>query len=221
MSSSQCSPHMDASPRAHADEIELLPEGLMGSRGGASTDPWATGRQMPVAVSANLNNTEDTSIAVDGSTVAIGPGNGVHVSTLTRAQPPQVTHTTLTGLTTIKPRLSLMIAKHHAGPSIDSVRIALPTWLKLARSPSVRQKGMTVAGGVTVKRSPDALTVTLNKPAPRTTISIGSGALVPSGRLRGSRHSGREILASASLLRRLGAAVPSALPTAAEAVADS
>lgn len=103
------------------------------------TKLWAVGNasstvspQLYLPSSASLENTEDSSVAVDGDTVAFGSDDGVLLYTITPAL--KVAHAALAGLTTGTPTLSLTVTAQPNAARISSIRIGLPGGLR-ARTP--------------------------------------------------------------------------------------
>jgi hypothetical protein len=155
----------------------------------------------PVLQSAKVSQTFDQTVAVDGTTVAIGAADGIHLYTRSTPQPARIAAATLRDLNSTWPRLSLSLASSTRGASIASVRLVPPTRLRVSGRTAVRRRGITASGsgGVKANQGTSFDTVFLHQPRRATTVAVGSGALLESQSLRAAltriaRHGGQRTL---------------------------
>jgi hypothetical protein len=142
--------------------------------------------QLPIGPSTQLDGTVDADPAVDGTTLALGAQDGIHLFTVAPRHTARVQHAVLTARTDRQPQLTLTLASDAQATPTAEVDLVLPTGLRITGSVRTRSRGVTATGAAQTKLAERSglITITFVKPRASTTLSIGSGALIETRALR-------------------------------------
>ncbi len=152
---------------------------------------------VPARVDPSLGIGADYQLALTTTTLYLNvgarPGHRGIWTIPAPTPPPTISTTSLTGLASAKPRLSLTAATTPYAPRIRSITILLPSGLSFTNNQKLLNRAVTASGATLrgLKRSRGQLAVTFRNSTAKTTVSIGPAGMVEGKQLFATAQRGR------------------------------